>query len=217
MSDETIAKLKGKAITIYCSSSSVVAPIYFEAARELGRLMARSGALLVYGGTHVGLMGAVSAAVREEDGYTVGVIPATLRQLGLANEHLSELIVTDGMRERKAQMELKADAFIALPGGYGTLEEFFEIVTNKQLGFHNKAIVLLNTNGYYDPLLEQLKRAIDEEFMKLGSLDLFHIAPTPQDALDYIANYQPGEYRPKWFKLPANPSVDEEGEVPGSE
>jgi uncharacterized protein (TIGR00730 family) len=159
-------------------------------------------------------MGALSEAVRVGGSPTIGVIPASLRQLGLADEHLTELVVTDGMRERKAQMELRADAFIALPGGYGTLEEFFEIVTAKQLGFHSKPIVLLNTNGYYNPLLAQLKEAVEQEFMKPSGIELFYVVETPQEALHYIAYYQPEEYQQKWFKLP---SATNEEEIPGSE
>jgi len=213
MSQEVLTQLSGQAITVYCSSSAALAPVYFEAARELGTLMARQGASLIYGGTHVGLMGAVSRAVRENGGYIIGIIPASLRQLGLADEHLDELIVTDGMRERKAQMEERAEAFIALPGGYGTLEEFFEIVTSKQLGFHRKPIVLLNTDGYYDPILTQINRAVEQEFMKPSGLQLFQVALSPQETLDYIAHYQPDDYQPKWVNLP----TQAQGEVPGSE
>ncbi|MEI6045520.1 MAG: TIGR00730 family Rossman fold protein [Chloroflexota bacterium] len=216
MAEEISERLKGRIITVFCSSSSMVAPVYFQAAQELGQLMAQAGAGLVYGGTYIGLMGAVSRAVREGGSITIGVIPASLRQIGLADEHLTELIVTDGMRERKAQMELRGDAFIALPGGYGTLEEFFEIVTAKQLGFHSKAIVLLNTNGYYNPLLAQVKEAVEQEFMKPNSLELFYVAETPTEALGYIAHYQPEDYQQKWFKPPVIPTT-EEGEVPGSE
>jgi uncharacterized protein (TIGR00730 family) len=217
MSGEAWTGLQGRTITVYCSSSAAVAPVYFEAARKLGRLLAENGVTLVYGGTTVGLMGALSEAARTANGKTVGIIPASLRQVGIADEHLSELIVTDGMRERKALMEARADAFIALPGGYGTLEEFFEIVTNAQLGFHRKPVVLLNINDYYGPLLEQMQRAVEQEFMKPGNLQLFYVAATPEAALEYLANYQPGEYEPKWFNHPTPQALGEQGEVPGTE
>lgn len=212
--------LAGKNITVYCSSSATVPALYFAAAHELGQLMATLGATLIYGGTNVGLMGAISQAVREAGGSTIGVIPTRMQQLGITDEQVRELIITDGMRQRKAVMEERADAFIALPGGYGTFEEFFEIVTNKQLGLHRKPIVLLNIKGYYDLLLKQLELGAAQEFIKPNALQLFHVATTPQAALDYIANYQPPSYDSKWFNLPgdiAKPDASADGEVPGSE
>jgi uncharacterized protein (TIGR00730 family) len=216
--------LVGKALTVYCSSSATVAPIYFEVARELGRLMAMYGATLVYGGTKVGLMGAISQAAREAGGRTIGVIPARMQLLGITDEDVADLIITNGMRERKAIMEERADAFIALPGGFGTLEEFFEILTAKQIGLHNKPIVLININGYYDKLLEQIQVGNDQAFIKSSGLQLFHLANAAQPALEYIATYEPTEIESKWFGLPGDSEVrklaearNAQGEIPGSE
>lgn len=207
--------LQGKSIAVYCASSSAVGEVYFEAARELGRLMGENNTTLVYGGTNIGLMGEVADAVVNSGGKTCGVITVLLNQVGIAHPKLDELIVVDGMRERKAVMETRADAFITLPGGYGTLEEIFEILTLKQLGILQKPIVIINTNNYYAPLLELLRNAADQNFMKPSNLAFFELVDTPEEALKYIAAYVPGPYEPKWV-LP-RPSQSKAGEVPGME
>ena len=207
--------LKGKSVAVYCASSSGIPPVYFEAARQLGSLLGQSGASLIYGGTKVGLMGTVADAVIAVGGPVVGVIPALLNEEGIAHANLSELVLTDGMRERKAIMEERADAFVVLPGGYGTWEEFFEILTLKQLGYHNKAIVVLNTNGYYTTMLELFQTATDQGFMKPSNLTLFQVVATPDEALSYLASYQPTSVESKWVRRPAPPP--QVGEIPGSE
>lgn len=207
--------LQGKAIAVYCASSSAVSEVYFEAARELGRSLAESGATLVYGGTNIGLMGAVADAVVSAGGRTCGVITVLLNGVGIAHPKLDELIVVDGMRERKAAMEQRADAFITLPGGYGTLEEIFEILTLKQLGILQKPIVLLNTNNYYAPIVDFLKDSAAQNFMKPSNLGFFELIDDPRSALEYIAGYVPGPFEPKWV-LP-QPSQSLGGEVPGTE
>ncbi|MDB5082927.1 MAG: family Rossman fold protein [Chloroflexi bacterium] len=212
---DVINDLQGKSIAVYCASSSAVSEVYFEAARKLGGLIGRSGATLVYGGTNIGLMGEVADAVINAGGKACGVITVLLNQVGIAHPKLDELIVTDGMRERKAAMEQRADGFITLPGGYGTLEEIFEILTLKQLGILQKPVVLLNTNNYYSPLLELLQNAADQHFMKPANLSLLKVVNTPEEALDYIANYVAGPYEPKWV-LP-RASQSKAGEVPGLE
>lgn len=207
--------LQGKSITVYCASSSAVSEVYFEAARQLGNLIGRSGATLVYGGTNIGLMGEVAEAVVDSGGQTCGVITVLLNQVGITYPRLDELIVTEGMRERKAIMEERADAFIALPGGYGTLEEILEILTLKQLGILQKPVVLLNTNDYYAPLLALLQNAVEQQFMKPGNLAFLQVVNTPEEALEYIAAYVPGPFEPKWV-LP-RPAQSKAGEVPGTE
>jgi uncharacterized protein (TIGR00730 family) len=207
-------------IAVYCASSNAVDPLYFEAARELGTLMAQRGSTLVYGGGRVGLMGAVSAAVFQNGGKVVGVIPHFLERLEIGNHDIGELIYTDGMRERKAIMEDRADAFITLPGGFGTLEEIFEILTGRQLGVHHKPIVLLNTRGYYNPLLAMLQSAVDQYFVKPGHFALLHVADTPQQALDYIYNFSPQAPEEKFTEEELRKSVPEQaktGEVAGEE
>ena len=206
--------LRGKSVAVYCASSSGVAPVYFEAATRLGSLLGGSGASLVYGGTQVGLMGAVADATLAAGGTVVGVIPALLKSAGIAHPGLSELILTDGMRERKAIMEERADAFVVMPGGYGTWEEFFEVLTLKQLGYHNKAIVLLNINDYYDTMLELFQSATDQQFMKPSNLKLFQAVATADEALHYLTTYDPPPVESKWV---APPIQIQTGEVPGSE
>ncbi len=204
--------LNGKTVAVYCASSNGVAAIYFEAARLLGTLLGQSQARLVYGGTQVGLMGAVAEAALSAGGEVIGVVPARINEMGIAHPGLTELILTDGMRERKAIMEEKADAFVVLPGGYGTWEELFEVLTLKQLGYHNKPIVLLNTNDYYTSLLTMFQLATDQHFMKPGNMTLFQAVGTPPEALEYIANYRPVEVETKWV-----PVVNTNGEIPGTE
>src|SRR5437016_4730540 len=131
-----------RAITVYCSSSNEVASAYFDAARELGRAIASNGWKLVYGGNNVGLMGALADAVRAGGGKVIGVTPQIFIDHGLDDRECEELLVTECMRTRKAAMEARGDAFVALPGGLGTLEELFEIIVGRQLGFHTKPIVL---------------------------------------------------------------------------
>jgi uncharacterized protein (TIGR00730 family) len=180
---------ESKHIAVYCASSSTIPEVYFEMGRELGRMMAERGATLVYGGGRVGLMGVVSHSIYQHGGKIIGVIPYFLEKLEVGNHDVGELIMTEGMRERKAIMEERADAFITLPGGFGTFEEVFEIVTGRQLGIHHKPMVIINTNGYYDTLIAQLKRAVEENFIKQPHLDMIHVAATPQEALDYIYNF----------------------------
>lgn len=178
-------------ITVYCSSSDAVATVYKQAAHGLGTLIAQHGYNLVYGGSRRGLMGVVSQAAFDAGGTVVGVLPELFQAARLGHNEAIELIITDGMRARKALMEDRADAFIALPGGYGTLEEVLEVITNKQLQLHTKPIVLLNTADYYTPLLAQWDRGVDEQFIRPEFRDLAYVATTPAEALTYIGSYTP--------------------------
>ena len=137
--------LMGRSICVFCASSSAVAEVYVDVARRLGRRLAERGDRLVYGGGNIGLMGTLATACHERGGYIVGVIPESLKDKELAYEAADELIVTQDMRGRKTIMEKNADAFIALPGGFGTLEELLEIITLRQLHYHDKPVVILNT------------------------------------------------------------------------
>lgn len=180
-----------RTLCVYCSSSSAIAPEYAVAARELGVGMVARGWNLVYGGTNAGLMGLMADAVLAAGGKVTGVIPGHLGERGIAHRHLTELIVTADMRERKAIMEQRADAFLALPGGLGTLEEVFEVLTLKQLRIHSRPIVFLNTSHFYEPLQAILEKLIEEHFAKPESATLYHFADTPQQALDHVENYKP--------------------------
>ena len=186
-------------ICVYCSSSSAIAAEYFTAARELGAEIALRGWHLVYGGTTAGLMGVLADAVLAAGGKVTGVIPGHISERGIAHPNLTELIVTADMRERKAIMDQRADAFIAMPGGLGTLEEAFEVLTLKQLQIHSRPIVFLNTRQFYKPLEAFLTHLIDERFAKPESACLYHFTDSPTEALDHIENYKPSLAGTKWL------------------
>jgi hypothetical protein len=158
--------LPGRSIAVFCASSDGVTPSFREAAAELGRELAARQVELIYGGASVGLMRIVADAALAAGGRVVGVIPQHLVDREVAHANLSELLVVETMHLRKAAMSERASGYVALPGGYGTYEELLEVATWKQLGLHKKPIVLLNLDGYYDPLLAQVDRAIQHGFMK---------------------------------------------------
>ncbi len=187
-------------ICVYCASSSAAPRIYVEAARALGGALADRGHELVYGAGNIGLMGVLSRAARAGGARVTGVIPAFMNLKGLADPELSEIVVTDEMRSRKRAMEELADAFIACPGGLGTLEEILEILTLKQLGRLDKPCVILNTAGFYSHLIAQIDYAIDQRFIKSGYRQLFHVTDSPQEALDHIESYTEFESQDKWFE-----------------
>jgi cytokinin riboside 5'-monophosphate phosphoribohydrolase len=188
-----------RAVCVYAASSDSVAPHFLAVAAELGALLAGRGLTLIYGGGKVGLMGACARAVHSAGGRVVGVIPAYLRTVELAYEVADELIETSGLRERKATMEARADAFIALPGGFGTLEEMLEALTLKQLRQHTKPVIFLNTAGFYDPLLAMFDRLYVERFTRIENAGLYHVAATADDALAYLASYEPSPITGKWL------------------
>jgi uncharacterized protein (TIGR00730 family) len=159
-------KLAGRAIAVFCASSDGVKASLREAAAELGRELASRGAEIVYGGASVGLMHLVADAALAAGGRVVGVIPQHLVDREVAHAGLSELLVVETMHLRKAAMSERASGYVALPGGYGTFEETLEVLTWRQLGLHEKPVVLLNLEGYYDPLLAQIDRAIEHGFMR---------------------------------------------------
>jgi len=183
------------AVTVYCSSSKAVASVYFQAARELGAQLAASGWTLVYGGNNVGTMGALADAVRAAGGKVVGITPRLLVDKGIADTKCHELTITEGMRERKQLMEQRGDAFIAMPGGIGTLEEIFEIMVGRHLGFHNKPIVLLNIEGYYGPLLEMLEQGRQAGFIRAQIDGLFFVADTVSSAIQHLETAAPRPLR----------------------
>ena len=170
-------------IAVYCASSASLAPEYYEAARETGRLLALRGAAVVNGGGKMGLMAAVSDGALEAGGTAIGVIPQFMVGNGWHHSGLTRLDVVSGMHERKASMASMATAAIALPGGIGTFEELTEIITLRLLGLYDGNIVILNLNGYYDPLLQMFERAIGEHFMKPDHRQLWSVASTPDEAV----------------------------------
>ena len=177
-------------LCVYCSSSNKIAEKYFDVADEMGQALVERGYRLVYGGGQVGLMGRLAESVHERGGTVCGVIPEALRDReGVAYDVADEMIVTNTMQERKAEMYSRADAFVALPGGFGTLEEFMEVLTLKQLGYHHKALVMVNTDGFYDALIGFFGQLYDEGFAREKHSDLYQLVDSPQEAVDYVATY----------------------------
>ncbi|MBQ2779422.1 MAG: TIGR00730 family Rossman fold protein [Bacteroidaceae bacterium] len=175
-----------RTICVYCASSNRVDECYNSAAHKLGALLAREGISLVTGGGSIGLMRAVEDGTLEGGGRAIGVIPQFMVEQGWHHTGLTELRITEDMHTRKQTMAALSDAVIALPGGCGTMEELCEIITWKQLGLYLSPIVILNINGYYDALIAQLQRAIDEHFMGRIHADIWSVATTPEEALEQI-------------------------------
>lgn len=171
---------------MYSASSTKIDTTYFEAAHNLGRLLAAHHIRLINGAGDIGLMRSIADAVLDEGGEVTGVIPRFMIEQGWHHKGLTTLIEVESMHERKQLMANLSDAVIALPGGCGTLEELLEIITWKQLGLYLNPIVILNTNGFFDPLLAMLERAIDENFMRRQHGDIWHVAHTPEEAIELI-------------------------------
>ncbi|RCS44785.1 TIGR00730 family Rossman fold protein [Bremerella cremea] len=185
-------------LCVFCGSASGSRPVYTEVASELGRLLAQRKIRLVYGGGKVGMMGAVADAVLAAGGEVVGVIPGALVERELAHHGVNELIVVDSMHQRKAKMAELSDGFLALPGGFGTLEELFEVVTWAQLGFHHKPCGLLNVAGFFDALLAMLDHAHDEAFLYQGNRELLLTANEPNAILEQLIAAHPPQ-NPRWI------------------
>ncbi len=186
-------------ICVYSSSSEGLEESYFQEAKILGKLLAEKQYDLVYGAGDLGLMGACARSTFESGGKVIGVIPEALNRKGIVFENCQQLHVTKTMRERKAIMEDSADAFIALPGGYGTLEELLEVITLKQLQYHKKPIVILNTNDFYGKLLSFFEQIISLKFAKEVCREFYYVASDSKDALRYIEEFKPSTYGEKWF------------------
>jgi hypothetical protein len=188
-----------KKLAVYCSSSDHIENVYFDHAESLGQLMASRGFGLVYGGGMVGLMGRVAKSIKSHHGHTIGVTPEALRIDGVVNTIDDELIITPDMHTRKAKMIELADGFVGLAGGFGTLEELLEVMTLKQLGYHQKPIVFLNTSGYFQNLFNMFEHIYAENFAKAEYRQLYHISNTPEEAIEYLNQYQPPQLPAKWF------------------
>jgi uncharacterized protein (TIGR00730 family) len=185
-------------LCVFCGSCSGENPVYAGAARSLGAALAARGVGLVYGAGHVGLMGVLADAVLAHGGTAVGVIPQALVDKELAHGGLTELHVVHTMHQRKFMMADLSDAFVALPGGYGTLDELFEILTWAQLGIHKKPIGLLNVNGYFDPLLAWLGHACAEGFIRRQHFKLLQVATDVEEVLDVLTRHQAAPAVTKW-------------------
>lgn len=176
-------------ICLYGASSPALDRAYFDAAEEFGRLLAQHGHTLVYGGGAQGVMGAAARGAADACGRIIGIAPSFLNVDGILFDRCTEFILTDTMAERKAAMIARADAFVMAPGGFGTLEEFFEVLTLKQLGRHNPAIAILNTSGFYDKLQSFVVSAVHQAFIRPACLQIYSLCPTPAAALSYLEQY----------------------------
>jgi len=175
-------------ICVYCASSTQIKPQFFDAAERLATIFAEAGFAVVFGGGCSGLMGKLADTIMAENGKITGIIPQFMIDEEWHHPNLSELIVVETMHERKALMAKMADAVVALPGGCGTLEELLEAITWKQLGILTSPIVILNTDGYYDPMIEMLQRAIEEKFMRQKHQNMWMVVQNPEEVIQAILN-----------------------------
>jgi uncharacterized protein (TIGR00730 family) len=182
-------------ITIYASSSSEIAPVYFEAAEDLGERMAALGIACINGAGNNGLMAAVTDVILAKGGKVYGIIPQFMIDKGWIHPGIRDLTVTTDMHTRKQIMARESDACIALPGGIGTLEELLEIITWKQLGLYTNPVIILNTNGFYDSLLELLKKIDEENFLPHKTANMWMVANTPAEALNLIFEQKKGSLK----------------------
>ncbi|MCW5549770.1 MAG: TIGR00730 family Rossman fold protein [Opitutaceae bacterium] len=189
-----------KLLCVYCSSSDRLDPKYYAAAEELGRQLVARGWGLVYGGGKTGLMGAVARGTKSAGGRVVGVIPEFMKVRELAFDEADELVTVVTMRERKLLMETRADAFVALPGGFGTLEEIMEILTLRQINVVHKPCVFLNQDGFYDDLLRFFDRMLAESFFKPSNMGLFRVATDVPDVFAQIDAAATTPAESKWFE-----------------
>ena len=186
-------------VCVFCGASPGARPAYAEAARELASVLSARGIGVVYGGGGVGLMGALADAVIAADGELTGVIPRALVDREVAHRDVMDMRVVDSMHERKALMAELSDAFVALPGGIGTLEELFEVYTWAQLGLHSKPCALLNVEGYYDGVVEFLAHAVRERFLREETRDLLMVDTDPSALVDRLRSFEPSAVVPKWI------------------
>ncbi|MGE4312749.1 MAG: TIGR00730 family Rossman fold protein [Pseudobdellovibrionaceae bacterium] len=199
---ETLKEQKEiKSICVYCGSSNAVDEKYKEAARKLGTALGKRGWQLVYGGSRVGLMGITADATLEAGGKAVGIIPRFIQVREIAHEHLTEFHMVETMHERKMMMVERSDAFVVLPGGVGTMDETFEVLTWRQLGLHDKPIIIANIDGYWDHFLALVKNIADEKFMGQEHLGIFSVTDNVEEIPDLIENSRCQTFDPstKWI------------------
>ena len=187
-----------KSIAVYCGSSSSKNPIYSQKAQALGKLMVDQNIELIYGGGQVGMMGTIADTVMENGGIVRGIIPTFLDKKEIAHQGITELKVVSSMHERKMLMYELSEGFIAMPGGFGTLDELFEIMTWTQLGLHGRPIALYNINGYFDQLVGQIRHMYQEGFVRQKHHDMLIVDADPNSLLEKMANYTPPEIE-KWL------------------
>ncbi len=178
--------MKTDKICVYCGSSTQVNPDYFETANRLGQIFAENGIEAVYGGGSIGLMGTLADSMIANGGKIIGVIPAFMVEESWEHKNLEELIVVETMHERKEKMAFMSDAAVALPGGCGTMEELLEAITWKQLGIFTKPIIIVNTNNYFDPLIQMLEKAVNENFMRELHKNIWTVVESADEVLEAI-------------------------------
>ena len=182
-----------KNVCVFSSSSNTLDESFYQDAREIGILLAQNGMNLVYGGSCVGMMYETAKEVKKNGGRVFGVMPKRLYDFGVASAECDEFFLTDDMRDRKAKLDELSDSVVALAGGFGTLEELSEMIVQKQLGYNNKAIVILNTNGFYDNMIKFFEDIIENSFARSESRELYYVAQNPQEAIQYLKNYIPSD------------------------
>lgn len=198
MENQTHYRNNLKSVAVFCASSDGVDPVIFEEAYRLGSYLAKNNIKLVYGGSKLGLMGQVANGVLENGGSATGVIPDFLKTKEVVHTGLSELITTENMHQRKLKMHDLSEGFIALPGGFGTLEELFEILTWGQLGLHKHPIGILNVNNFYDDLLAMLDKMVAKGLLKRSNMDLVLVASNIEELVNKMRHFEPMPV-PKWM------------------
>lgn len=188
-----------KSVCVFCGSRNGNNKLYTDAAYAFGKALAEQNLLLIYGGAKVGMMGAVADGALQNGGKAIGVLPVFFRKKEIAHAHLDELILVDSMHERKVKLIDMSDAFVALPGGFGTLDEISEVLTLSQLGKYKKPMGFLNTNGFYDPLISFFNRMETDAFISPDHLKLFHAEADPAGLISWLRHYEAPEVK-RWIK-----------------
>lgn len=186
-------------LCVYCSSSDAVDRVHFEVAGAFGTRLGERNDTLVYGGAAVGLMGELARSAQAAGGNVIGILPRSIAAHGIGFETADELILAESLRERKRLMEERADGFVALPGGFGTLEELLEIITLKQLGEHKKPVVLLNNDGFYDRLFACFEQLYAAKFAKPETREMYVFCNTVEEVFEYLDGYAAPKIVKKWF------------------
>ncbi len=186
-------------ICVYLSSSDAVAPHFVRLTEDLGKAIGQQGHTLVFGGNNTGLMGRLADAVKDNGGQVIGVVPRKLDELGRSYERCDELVISKDLRDRKAIMDERSDAFVALPGGLGTLEEIIEVLNLKYLRYHQKPVVFINHEGFYEPLFNAFSHFYDQRFTKRAVQKLYAALPDIPSLFPYLDAYEPVQVEEKWY------------------
>ena len=171
---------------VFCSSSNSLEKIYYEDAKKLGELIGKNNCSIIHGGGQIGIMGEIARSVQKNGGKVTGVLPESLKIKGIISETDDKIIITKDMHTRKVEMRKDADVFVALPGGFGTLDEVSEVISLKQLGYHSKPIIFLNTNNFYNFLFKFYEEFYNQLFANSDNRDFYHIANSPENVLNYV-------------------------------